>query len=59
MYKLHEYASELEQSGGRRHREEADGVGGGQGWVEKGKGGRTMTPLAELEGEKTSGDKGF
>src|SRR5258708_8644714 len=25
-------------------RVEADGVGGGQGWAEKGKGGHTMTP---------------
>src|SRR5258708_40293337 len=43
LHKLHKYASELEWSGGRWSRVEADGVGGGQGWAEKGKGGCTMT----------------
>ena len=43
MYKLHKYALELEWSGGRGCGEEVDGVGGGQGGVEKGKGGHTMT----------------
>ena len=36
LHKLCKYASELEQSGGRRG-------GGGQRWPEKGKGGHTMT----------------
>ncbi len=46
MMQLHElckYASELEWSGGGRGRAEAEGARGGQRWVEKGKGGRTMT----------------
>ena len=43
LHKLCKYASELEWSGGRRGRAEAEGVGGGQRWVEKGKGGHTMT----------------
>ena len=45
MYKLCKYALELEQSGGRRGRAEVEGVGGSQRWVEKGKGGHTMTTL--------------
>src|SRR5258705_3633630 len=43
LHELHKYASELEQSGGGRGRAEAEGVGGGQRWPEKGKGGHTMT----------------
>src|SRR5258708_39986807 len=43
LHELCKYASELEQSGGRRGRVEVEGVRGGQGWVEKGKGGHTMT----------------
>ena len=43
MYKLCKYALELEWSRGRRGGVEADGVGGGQRWPEKGKGGCTMT----------------
>src|SRR5258708_4504238 len=33
----------MERSGSRWSRVEADGIGGSQGWVEKGKGGHTMT----------------
>src|SRR5260370_14980419 len=43
LCKLHKHASELEQSGGGRGRAEAEGLRGGQRWVEKGKGGHTMT----------------
>ncbi len=43
LCKLCKHALELEQSGGRRGGAEAEGVGGGQRWVEKGKGGHTMT----------------
>src|SRR5258708_3763915 len=43
LHKLHKYALELEWSGGGWGGVEADGVGGGQGWAEKGKGGHTMT----------------
>src|SRR5258707_2627517 len=43
LCKLHKHASELEQSGGGRGRAEAEGSGGGRRWVEKGKGGHTMT----------------
>ena len=43
LCKLHKHASELEQSGGRRGRAEAEGLRGGKRWVEKGKGGHTMT----------------
>ncbi len=43
LHKLHKHASELEWSGGRRGGAEAEGVRGGQRWVEKGKGGHTMT----------------
>ena len=43
LHKLCKYASELEQSGGGRGGVEAEGVRGGQRWVEKGKGGHTMT----------------
>ena len=43
MHKLCKYASELEQSRGRRGRVEVDGVRGSQRWTEKGKGGHTMT----------------
>ena len=43
LQKLHKHASELEQSGGRRGRVEVEGVRGSQRWVEKGKGGHTMT----------------
>ena len=45
LHKLHKYASELEQSGGGRGGAEVEGVRGGQRWVEKGKGGHTMTHL--------------
>src|SRR5258707_3580933 len=43
LHKLCKYALELEWSGGGRGGEEAEGVGGGQRWAEKGKGGHTMT----------------
>ena len=43
LHKLCKHASELEWSGGRRGRAEAEGVGGSQRWAEKGKGGCTMT----------------
>ena len=53
MHKLCKYASELEWSGGRWSGVEADGVRGGQRWVEKKKGGHTMTvvgnPIVALE----------
>src|SRR5258708_30039636 len=45
LHKLCKYASELEQSGGRRGGVEVEGVGGSQRWAEKGKGGHTMTDL--------------
>ena len=45
LCKLCKHALELEQSGGRRGGAEAEGVGGGQRWAEKGKGGHTMTPV--------------
>src|SRR5258708_2613017 len=50
LHKLHKYASELKQSGGRRGRAEAEGVGGSQRWVEMGKGGCTMTILLRFHG---------
>ncbi len=43
LHKLHKHALELEQSGGGRGGAEAEGLGGGKRWVEKGKGGHTMT----------------
>src|SRR5258708_32787458 len=43
LHKLHQHASELEQSGGGRGRVEVEGLRGGKRWVEKGKGGHTMT----------------
>src|SRR5258706_10408452 len=43
LHKLCKYALELEWSGGGRGGVEAEGVRGGQRWVEKGKGGHTMT----------------
>ncbi len=43
LRKLHKHALELEQSGGGRGGVEAEGLGGSQRWVEKGKGGHTMT----------------
>src|SRR5258708_35995604 len=48
LHKLHKHALELEQSGGRRGRAEAEGLGGGKRWVEKGKGGRTMTDAQQF-----------
>src|SRR5258708_465936 len=44
LHKLCKHALELEWSGGRRGGVEVEGLGGGKRWVEKGKGGRTMTP---------------
>ena len=49
LHKLHKHASELEWSGGGRGRAEAEGVGGSQRWVEKGKGGCTMTSAYILQ----------
>ncbi len=43
LHKLCKHALELEQSGGRRGGVEVERLGGGQRWVEKGKGGCTMT----------------
>src|SRR5258708_32032785 len=48
LHKVHKYGSELEQSGGRRGRAEAEGVRGSQRWVEKGKGGHTMTERPDM-----------
>src|SRR5258708_26669013 len=48
LHKLCKHASELEQSGDRRGRAEAERLGGGQRWPEKGKGGCTMTGLNSL-----------
>ena len=45
LHKLCKHASKLEQSGGGRGRVEAEGLGGSQRWVEKGKGGHTMTHI--------------
>ena len=47
LHKLRKHASELEWSGGRRGRVEVEGLRGSRRWVEKGKGGHTMT-LAEF-----------
>ena len=52
LHKLHKYALELEQSGGRRGRVEVEGVRGSQRWVEKGKGGRTMTRSLRRRGKQ-------
>src|SRR5258708_13488563 len=52
LCKLHKHALELEQSGGRRGRAEAEGVRGSQRWVEKGKGGRTMTRSLRRRGKQ-------
>src|SRR5260221_11395047 len=43
LCKLRKHALELEWSGGRRGRAEAEGLRGGKRWAEKGKGGHTMT----------------
>ncbi len=49
LHKLHKHALELEQSGGGRGGAEVEGLGGGKGWVEKGKGGCTMTLCANID----------
>src|SRR5258708_22165791 len=43
LHKLHKHASELEWSGGGRGRVEVERLRGSERWVEKGKGGHTMT----------------
>src|SRR5258708_39324358 len=43
LHKLRKHALELEWSGGGRGRAEGEGLRGGKRWVEKGKGGCTMT----------------
>src|SRR5258707_15210322 len=59
LHKLRKHASELEWSGGRRGRAEAEGLRGSKRWAEKGKGGCTMTGAAhshmeQHENEETS-----